>query len=155
MARGRSRRTTTSPPGGSSRPSSPPTCYQVATRQRRRGVPGPEAFFRRTYLTERPSRPAVGAARRLRGDGGDPVIELQTNFGGGKTHSMIALYHLASGMTAGELPGVGELLAERGLVSLPPTVKRAVLVGQMDLARHRRTVKADGTEVHTLWGELA
>ena len=42
----------------------------------------------------------VGAARRLSGEGGDPVIELQTNFGGGKTHSMIALYHLASGVAA-------------------------------------------------------
>ncbi len=49
----------------------------------------------------------------LSGDGGDPVIELQTNFGGGKTHSMIALYHLASGASAQRSwPGVGEALAE-------------------------------------------
>ena len=44
-----------------------------------------------------------GAAAERRG--GDPVVELQTNFGGGKTHSMIALYHLASGMPAARAPG--------------------------------------------------
>ena len=35
------------------------------------------------------------------GKGGDPVVQLQTNFGGGKTHSMLALYHLVSGAHAG------------------------------------------------------
>jgi len=35
----------------------------------------------------------------------DPVVELQTNFGGGKTHSMLALYHLFSGLQAGQFPG--------------------------------------------------
>ena len=58
----------------------------------------PMAFFARTYLTHGLRELLIGAARRLSGDGGDPVIELQTNFGGGKTHSMIALYHLASGV---------------------------------------------------------
>ena len=45
----------------------------------------------------------VGALQRLAGAGGDPVIQLQTNFGGGKTHSMLALYHLFSGVSPGEL----------------------------------------------------
>ncbi|MYI20343.1 MAG: ATP-binding protein, partial [Acidimicrobiia bacterium] len=54
----------------------------------------PREFFARTYLTQGLRDLLVGAARRLSGGGGDPVIELQTNFGGGKTHSMIALYHL-------------------------------------------------------------
>ena len=40
----------------------------------------------------------VGAVRRLSGQGVDPVVQLQTNFGGGKTHSMLALYHLFSGI---------------------------------------------------------
>ncbi len=43
--------------------------------------------------------------QRLAGQGGDPVVELQTNFGGGKTHSMLALYHLFSGVTAGRVAG--------------------------------------------------
>src|SRR5882672_3928258 len=57
----------------------------------------PKEFFRRTYLTESLRRLLVGAVRRVGGEGGDPVIQLQTNFGGGKTHSMLALYHLFSG----------------------------------------------------------
>ena len=55
----------------------------------------PRAFFARTFITQGLHEMLAGAARRLSGEGGDPVIELQTNFGGGKTHSMIALYHLA------------------------------------------------------------
>ena len=34
--------------------------------------------------------------RRLNGRGGDPVIQIQTPFGGGKTHTLIAMYHKAS-----------------------------------------------------------
>jgi hypothetical protein len=55
----------------------------------------PRQFFSRTYLTEGLSALLIGAAKRLSGSGGDPVVELQTNFGGGKTHSMLALYHMA------------------------------------------------------------
>ena len=59
----------------------------------------PVEFFRRTYLTESLKGMLVGAVRRLTAGGGDPVVQLQTNFGGGKTHSMLALYHLFSGIT--------------------------------------------------------
>jgi len=55
----------------------------------------PREFFSRTYLTDGLSTLLVSAAKRLAGVGGDPVMELQTNFGGGKTHSMLALYHMA------------------------------------------------------------
>ena len=49
----------------------------------------PQEFFRRTYLTDSLRRLLEGAAKRLTGKGGDPVVQLQTNFGGGKTHSML------------------------------------------------------------------
>ena len=75
----------------------------------------PHSFYARTYITEGLRDLLSGAVRRLCGAGGDPVIELQTNFGGGKTHSLIALYHLASGAEAAELPGLAEILAEEGL----------------------------------------
>jgi hypothetical protein len=65
----------------------------------------PAEFFRRTYLTESLNRMLVGAVRRLAGEGGDPVVQLQTNFGGGKTHSMLALYHLFSGAKPSALAG--------------------------------------------------
>ena len=45
----------------------------------------PEEFFRRTYLTESLRGMLTGAVRRVTSGGGDPVIQLQTNFGGGKT----------------------------------------------------------------------
>ena len=53
--------------------------------------------------------------KRLSGMGGDPVVQLQTNFGGGKTHSMLALYHLFAGVPATELPGADEVLKAAGV----------------------------------------
>lgn len=113
----------------------------------------PKAFFTRTYLTEGLRTLLVGAVRRMSGQGGDPVIELQTNFGGGKTHSLIALYHLASGVPAQDLPGISEVLAEEEL-SLPPRVARAVLVGQMIKPATPEHAEP-GIRLHTLWGHLA
>ncbi|MEM2203699.1 MAG: DUF499 domain-containing protein [Sulfolobales archaeon] len=55
----------------------------------------PDTFFRKTYLTEGIRNLLSVAEKRLKGLGGDPVIQLQTPFGGGKTHSLIALYHKA------------------------------------------------------------
>ena len=79
----------------------------------------PAEFFRRTYLTESLKRLLVGAVQRLAGQGGDPVVQLQTNFGGGKTHSMLALYHLFSGTAPGELAGIDAVLQEAGVEVAP------------------------------------
>ena len=95
----------------------------------------------------------TGAVRRLNGEGGDPVVQLQTNFGGGKTHSMLALYHLFSGTQPSDLPGVDAVLKETGRTAVP-SARRAVLVGTK-ISPGTPTVKDDGTRVHTLWGELA
>lgn len=127
--------------------------YQVATGNADEEYQDPVAFFRRTYLTNGLSELLVGAARRLSGQGGDPVIDLQTNFGGGKTHSMIALYHLASSRAAADLPGVGELFAEHE-VKLPTSVARAVVVGQW-ISPASPSPKDEGIEVNTIWGEIA
>ena len=113
----------------------------------------PVEFFRRTYLTDSLKRLLIGAVQRLNGKGGDPVVQLQTNFGGGKTHSMLALYHLFSGGASGELVGVDAVLAEAGTSKLPK-VNRVVLVGNK-ISPGNPVVKADGTVVRTLWGELA
>jgi predicted AAA+ superfamily ATPase len=113
----------------------------------------PEEFFRRTFLTEGLRDLLLNGSRRLRGEGGDPIVQLQTNFGGGKTHSLIALYHLAGGYQPAKLPGVEEMLADAGL-GAPPEANRAVLVGvQIDPGKQHQ--KEDGTLVQTLWGELA
>ena len=113
----------------------------------------PEEFFRRTYLTQGLTHLLLGALQRLSGKGGDPVVELQTNFGGGKTHSMLALFHLFSGISADRLAGVDTLLAEARVKEVP-RARRAVLVGTA-LSPGQSHAKPDGTEVHTLWGELA
>jgi len=113
----------------------------------------PAEFFRRTYLTESLKRLLVGGVQRIAGTGGDPVVQLQTNFGGGKTHSMLALYHLFSGVAPSELAGVDAVMAAAGVKSLP-TAKRVVLVGNK-ISPGNPVTKADGTVVRTLWGELA
>ena len=86
--------------------------------------------------------------------GGDPVVQLQTNFGGGKTHCMLALYHLFSGVAPGELPGMEAVLKEVDVPPALPIVKRVVLVGNR-ISPGNPAVKPDGTLVRTLWGELA
>lgn len=113
----------------------------------------PVEFFRRTYLTESLKGLLVGAAQRLSGAGGDPVVQLQTNFGGGKTHSMLALYHLFSGVSPNELLGVDTVLQEACVTRLPK-VNRVVLVGNK-LSPGNPSTKPDGTVIRTLWGELA
>ena len=113
----------------------------------------PVEFFRRTYLTESLKRLLVGAVKRLCGLGGDPVVQLQTNFGGGKTHSMLALYHLFSATPPAELPGIETVLKDAGVTALP-RVNRVVLVGNR-ISPGNPVTKPDGTVIRTLWGELA
>jgi len=57
----------------------------------------PVEFFARTYVTEGMAGLLEQALRRVNGKDGEPVIQLKTAFGGGKTHSMLALYHLLRG----------------------------------------------------------
>jgi hypothetical protein len=112
----------------------------------------PVEFFRRTFLTDGLRELLLNAVRRFRKEGGDPIVELQTNFGGGKTHSLIALYHLAAGYSPTELPGVEAMLATAGLEA-PPAARTAVLVGQM--ISPGAVQNHNGIEVRTLWGEMA
>ncbi|MGP0104072.1 DUF499 domain-containing protein [Rhodoblastus sp.] len=113
----------------------------------------PRQFFSRTYLTEGLSALLVGAAKRLSGGGGDPVVELQTNFGGGKTHSMLALYHMAGPTPVQDLSGLDQLLDKHGL-SVPNAINRAVLVGTS--RGPQDVINAEGgRKIRTTWGELA
>ncbi len=112
----------------------------------------PVEFFRRTFLTEGLRDLLDRGIRRVSGDmNASPVINLQTNFGGGKTHSMLALWHLFSGTPVSSMPQeIQELVAGREL----PGVRRVALVGTQ-LQPGQALVKADGTNVNTMWGELA
>src|SRR5262245_28070524 len=53
------------------------------------------AFFARTYPTHNLKRIARECLQRLSGQGGAPVIRLQVSYGGGKTHTLLTLLHLA------------------------------------------------------------
>ncbi len=114
----------------------------------------PTEFFRRTYLTEGLKQLLSGALRRLSGKGGDPVIELQTNFGGGKTHAMLALYHLFLGVSDKDLPGLEPAFESAELDQPPQNVNTVVLVGNK-ISPGQIHRKFDGTQVRTLWGEIA
>jgi predicted AAA+ superfamily ATPase len=114
----------------------------------------PVEFFRRTYLTESLTHLLVNGVKRIAGMGGDPVVQLQTNFGGGKTHSMLALYHLfSSDADATELLGIDNILTKAEVPKLPKA-KAVVLVGNK-ISPGNPMVKPDGTVINTLWGEMA
>ncbi len=131
--------------------------FQVITGKAEAEYRDPVEFFRRTYLTEGLIRLLSQAWARLASVGGDPVVELQTNFGGGKTHSMLALYHLFGGqIKPQDIPGLESLIPEglKGREVNLPVACRAVLVGTQLSPAEVRT-KPDGAEIRTLWGEMA
>jgi predicted AAA+ superfamily ATPase len=113
----------------------------------------PALFFQRTFITEGMRLLLDSVVKRLSGKGGDPVIQLQTAFGGGKTHTMLAVYHLAKGdAQASDLPGVPAILDAAGVTELP-RARIAVLDGIK--SSPNQPVMRDGQALRTLWGDLA
>ena len=77
-------------------------------------------FFERTFITEGMRLLLVQVAQRINGRGGEPVIQLQTAFGGGKTHTMLAVFHLTTRNCAlSDLAGVPALVEQAGLMDVP------------------------------------
>jgi predicted AAA+ superfamily ATPase len=115
----------------------------------------PTEFFRRTYLTEGLKDLIGRAVRRLAGDANaSPVINLQTNFGGGKTHSMLSLWHLSAGKPLGTFPqDVQEVLVQNGYGKIPAGRRRVAIVGNHFAPSGEQ--KKGGPFVRTMWGELA
>lgn len=104
----------------------------------------PVEFFSRTYLTSGLKNLLVETLRRLTSGKGEPVIQLKTSFGGGKTHSLLALYHLFGGkISAIQSSAVREIL-NAAQAEFLPKVHMAVIVGTWT-----NPLKA------TLWGEIA
>lgn len=116
----------------------------------------PVEFFARTYVTEGVKGLLVQAIRRVSGLDGEPVIQLKTAFGGGKTHSMLALYHMLRGAVPLEkMAGVEPVLEAAGVKDCPK-VKVAVLVGTAyNPSERRKPIHLPGITINTLWGEMA
>ena len=102
----------------------------------------PAQFFSRTCFTRALKEHAGMVLRRLSGktENTAPVLTLITQFGGGKTHTLTALYHLAkAGADASKLPGVADLLNEAG-IGEAPSARVGVFVGNAwDPAEGRET----------------
>lgn len=110
------------------------------------------AFYQRTFITEGMRLLLTQVAQRLNGKGGEPVIQLQTAFGGGKTHTMLAVFHLASrSCPLKDLAGVPGLLDQAGLMDVPKA-RVAVLDGTAH-APGQPWAHGDA-RIRTLWGEL-
>ncbi|MBN1890000.1 MAG: ATP-binding protein [Thermoflexales bacterium] len=117
----------------------------------------PERFFERTYLTQNLTGLAAEVIRRLSGERTETsaVFNMATAFGGGKTHALTLLYHLAkNGPSSNRWVGVDNLLARAGVASVPHAAT-AVFVGtEFDSITGRGG--SDGTPLRkTPWGEIA
>ena len=111
------------------------------------------AFFDRTFITEGMRLLLTQIAQRLVGNGGEPVVQLQTAFGGGKTHTMLAVYHLATRKCAlSELAGIPSLIEQAGMMDVPQA-RVAVLDGTAHAPAQPWT--HGNQAIKTLWGELA
>jgi hypothetical protein len=116
-------------------------------------VQDPAEFFKRTFMTQGLKDLLVNVLKRVSSNEGDPVIKLHTNFGGGKTHSMLALYHLFGSNNPHELVGIDVILAESKIGAIPKA-KRAVIVGTA-FTPGKVYARGGGVEIRTLWGEMA
>lgn len=117
----------------------------------------PVEFFGRTYITEGMKGLLVQSLRRISGLDGEPVIQLKTAFGGGKTHSMLALYHmLRSRKRLSIIPNIQPILKDAQVDTIPEDVHVAVIVGTaLNPAKSRRPADMPGITINTIWGEIA
>jgi hypothetical protein len=115
----------------------------------------PDTFFDLTYITRGLRSQLVQMMERLSGRGtGASVVQLDTTFGGGKTHTLLAMYHLAKhGSELRERDDVRSLTNE-ARVEAPPEAVVAVLDGSY-LSATKARVTPEGLSLRTLWGEMA
>lgn len=127
----------------------------------------PVSFFKQTYLTDGMRSLLINALRRLGGNGGAPVIQTKTGFGGGKTHSLIALFHIANSIDAlASIPADSDAARTRTEIDnivqeaqwdiaagIQPKV--AVLDGTYLSPTDAEVTKENGDPLNTLWGVMA
>ena len=115
----------------------------------------PELFFKKTFFTHEISSLLGSILLRLSGKKGiEPVVKLETPFGGGKTHTLLSVYHLIkhknSAMKSAEIK---KILKDNDLKQIPDA-KIAIIDGEaVNSGVIRKTV--EGIEIKTIWGEIA
>lgn len=125
----------------------------------------PVSFYYHTYITPGIRTLLVNTLKRLNGKGGDPVIQTKTGFGGGKTHSLIALYHLVRNTDAllniqtgsdSRVSGeVRSILTEAGVEQDPADLGQVAVLDCIFLADTDPDVTKTGDPLNTLWGVMA
>lgn len=115
----------------------------------------PVFFFKKTYVTAGLRDIAKRVVSALNGEETENrVISLQTGFGGGKTHTLISLYHI--------IKSGAQLLQMESCANILPAdtqpqfenAKVAVFTNDTNDISQGRTTD-EGITIHTLWGELA
>ena len=112
-------------------------------------------FFQKTFFTAGIKNIAKRVVQGLNGgqDSDNRVISLQTGFGGGKTHTLISLYHLAKwGKKANKSDEIKDLLSATGKLEFASANIAVFTNTTNDTAKGRKT---GGLHIRTLWGELA
>ena len=125
----------------------------------------PVSFFDHTYITPGIRALLVNAMKRLNGSGGDPVIQTKTGFGGGKTHSLIALYHLVRSADAlvNSQPGsnswtseeIRAIMAEAGYDQNPDGLGQVAVLDGIYLSTTDSGKTEQGDPLNNLWGVMA
>ena len=125
----------------------------------------PVSFFDHTYITPGIRALLLNTLKRLNGQGGDPVIQTRTGFGGGKTHSLIALYHLVRSADAllnpqgasdsGVSDEIRSLMEEAGYDQNPEALGEVAVLDGTYLSTTDPTVTGNGDPLNTLWGVMA
>ena len=112
----------------------------------------PTRFLSHTYFTENLTQMTRDVVNRLSGGEGAAVTEVQTPFGGGKTHALLTLYHLVN--SPDEALALASVRDALDGLSVPENARVLVFDGQ-EAGADTPVMKEDGAAVATLWGELA
>lgn len=127
----------------------------------------PVRFFNHTFITPGIRTLLVNILKRLEDNGGEPVIQTKTGFGGGKTHSLIALYHLINSAGALTNPAAQSDESERTSIAIRDMMEEAGMdpeagldatIAVLDctfLSPTNVSRVVNGDSVNTLWGEMA
>ncbi len=127
----------------------------VASGKGREVYNNPEIFFSKTFLTSGLKTIASRVVKGLNGgeDAGNRTISLQTGFGGGKTHTLISIYHIAK--LGSNLKTLSSLKEITSIIGNPKFEKANIAVFTNTTCDPTQGRKVEGLHIKTIWGEIA